>query len=61
MRERNGHRQRPRVKHLSGEARGTGYVSREGREVELLQAGPQLPQRSQGATCIKASADVRDS
>ena len=50
MRERNGHRQRPRVKHLSGEARGTGYVSREGREVELLQAGRQVPKPSKGAT-----------
>ena len=51
MRERNGHRQRPRVKHLSGEARGTGYVSREGREAEFLEAGPQYQEpREAGAT-----------
>ena len=50
MRERNGHRERPRVKHLSGEARGTAHVSREGREVELRQTGRQFPKPWKGAT-----------
>lgn len=39
VRERNAQRQRARVKHRSREARGTGHVSREGREVELLETG----------------------
>ena len=50
VRERNGQRQRARVKQRSREARGTGHVSREGREVELLESGRQYPKPRKGAT-----------
>ena len=50
VRERNGQRKRARVKQRSREARGTGHVSRERREVELLETGRQYPQPRKGAT-----------
>ena len=49
VRERSCQRKRACVKQRSREARGTGHVSREGREVELLETGRQYPKPRKGA------------